>query len=113
VVPSGYELAKRTTGPVPLTRLPDLAWRVYGCGLAHYSSQEGTVRMELLTVQMMEVDDELETLGAAGEDASNEVYGLATGTRETLSGMYLLLEHIGDVLHPQVSTSGETPLMSP
>jgi len=69
--------------------------------------------MEMLTEQMKEVENELDTLGAAGKGAGGEVLKLATGVLSTLQGMYVLLEHIGPVLEAQVSTYGVTPLMRP
>ena len=62
---------------------------------------------------MLEVENELDTLGAAGKGAGGEVPKLATGILSTLQGMHILLEHIGPVLEAQASASGVTPLMRP
>lgn len=74
---------------------------------------EGNSRLEMLALQMKEVEDELDTLGAAGKGAGGKVLKLGTGVLSTLQGMHILLEHIGDVLEAQASSSGATPLMSP
>lgn len=68
----------------------------------------------------------LEVLTARGEEIEYERKGLARSDRShgtlvdaeasyrgALENMSQLLQHIGEVVRPQVSTYGVTPLMSP